>query len=56
MATITTQILHAKLNRANNMMRSNAARDAQRAMPLILFFNKYLFLNHQNNTVGRVMV
>jgi hypothetical protein len=31
---------------ARNDNRNDAVRDAQTAMPLILFFNEYLFLNH----------
>jgi len=42
----TNSTCQIKQGKANNIMRNNAVRDAQRAMPLILFFNKYLFLNH----------
>jgi hypothetical protein len=42
----TNSTCQIKQGKANKMMRNNAVRDAQRAMPLTLFCNKYLFLNN----------
>jgi hypothetical protein len=52
----TSSTCQIQQDKANKLMRNTAVRDAQKSMPLILFFNTHSFLNHENNTVGRVMV